>query len=128
MHKVNIHCKHDYSLHGFAHGEPAVHTERAMNIARLRKANGLTQTDLADMTGLSQATISRAEKGDDGVTLGHFKAIASALNVALGDLFSDNRTAVEQALLNAYRDLPPDRQKGWQDALGLAADRQTPAQ
>lgn len=96
-----------------------------MNIARIRKAKGLNQTQLAEMAGVTQPTVSRAEKADDSVTLGNFKAIASALNVQLADLFSDGRTSAEQAILEAYRQLPPDRQKGWQDMLAVAlSDRQ----
>lgn len=128
MHHMNIHDKHRYACGGFAHAHHAVHNQRTMNIKRLRNAKGLTQNDLADMTGIAQATISRAEKGDDGVTLGNFKAIALALGVRLEDLFTDGRSAVEQALLSAYRDLPEDRQKGWQDALGIAESLQAPKQ
>lgn len=120
MHDMNIHDKHFYACGGFAGATLEAHTMRAMNIAKLRKAKGLTQNDLADMTGIGQSTISRAEKGDDGATLGNFKAIAEALGVHLKDLFADDRSPVEQSLVNAFRDLPPDRQKGWEEALGIA--------
>jgi len=34
-----------------------------MNISRIRKQRGLTQVDLAELTKLTQPTISRAERG-----------------------------------------------------------------
>ncbi|MFD2843535.1 helix-turn-helix transcriptional regulator [Paracoccus cavernae] len=36
------------------------------NIARIRKARGLRQGDLAEMVGISQPHISRIEGGDEG--------------------------------------------------------------
>lgn len=121
MHDMNIHDKHDYAPSGFAIACRAAHSRPAMNIARIRKARGLNQTELAEMAGVSQATISRAEKGEDGATLGNLKAIAAALRVHLSDLFQDDRTAAEQAVIETYRSLPAERQKGWQDVLRLAA-------
>jgi transcriptional regulator with XRE-family HTH domain len=96
-----------------------------MNIAPIRRLRGLTQVDLADMTGLTQPTISRAENGEEGTTLGTFKLIAEALGVSLADLFADDRTKVEAELLGAFRRLPIDRQKGWLDmARSVVSDHQ----
>ena len=120
MRHMNILGKHEYAQGGLA-GVGVLAHYRAMNIRTIRRARGLTQVDLAEMTNIARATISRAEKGEDGVTLGNFKSIAAALNVRLSDLFADGRTAAEQSVLDAYRHLPPDRQRGWQDALGIAA-------
>lgn len=86
-----------------------------MNIANIRRARGLTQADLADMAGITQPTVSRAEKGDDGCTLGILKAIAEALSVPLSDLFAESRTPAETIVLSAFRKLPADRQRGWLD-------------
>ncbi|WP_304620506.1 helix-turn-helix domain-containing protein [Paracoccus sediminilitoris] len=99
------------------------------NIARIRKAKGLRQNDLADMVGVSQPHISRIEKGDEGPPLSLFRTIADALNVPLSALFSDPRTDVEQALIEAFRDLPESRRQGWLEMARLvqaearAADR-----
>lgn len=114
MHHRNIRCKDKYSQGGFADSRHQEHNA-IMNIAAIRKARGLTQTDLADMTKLAQPTISRAENGDDGTTLQVFRSIAAALNVALADLFVEGRSAAEQAILETFRQLPPDRQQGWLD-------------
>lgn len=123
MRHVNIHGKHDYAGSGLENHHLWEYPDR-MNIRAIRRARGLTQIQLSELSDLGQSTVSRAEKGDDGVTLGNFKSIAAALNVRLSDLFADGRTAAEQAVIEAYRHLPPDRQKGWQDALGIAASDQ----
>ena len=84
-----------------------------MNIARIRKLRGLTQVDLAEMAGVTQSTISRAEAGDGGVTLGTFRQIAEALHAPLHDLFKEDTTWAETILLDLFRHLPSERQKGW---------------
>lgn len=91
-----------------------------MNIENLRRLRGLTQTDLAEMADVTQPTISRAEKGDEGSTIGIYNKIAAALNVSLSDLFADNRLKAENELLAAFRQLPQDRQKGWLDMARMA--------
>lgn len=119
MHHVNIHVKNEYSHGGFANRVALVHSG-PMNITTLRKRLGLTQTDLAEMTRLTQPTISRAERGDDGTTLATLTSIAAALNVPLSDLFLGDRSAIENEILQVFRRLPPDRQKGWLDMARVA--------
>jgi len=97
-----------------------------MNIANIRRLRGLTQTDLAEMASMTQPTVSRAEKSDDGSTLGIYKAIAAALNVSLSELFAENRVRAENELLAAFRQLTPDRQKGWLDMARLAIAERSP--
>lgn len=128
MHKVNIHVKHKNSRGGFA--APHQMSQYAnMNISRIRKRRGLTQVDLAEMTKLTQPTISRAERGDDSTTMATFASIAAALEVPLAELFIDDRTAVEAELLQAFRRLPIDRQRGWIDMARIAAnDPQEPSE
>lgn len=89
------------------------------NIARLRKARGLRQNDLADMIGVSQPHISRMEKGDEGPPLALFRAVADALQVPLGALFSDDRSEAEQALIGAFRCLSEARKEGWMEMVRL---------
>lgn len=86
-----------------------------MNITLLRKLRRLTQADLAHLANITQPTVSRAEKGDDGTTLGVFRAIAAALNVPLSDLFTEGRSRPEAELLEAFRGLSVERQRGWLD-------------
>ena len=109
---VNIHVKHDYSQGGLDAAQCLAHN-RNMNIENLRRLRGLNQTDLAEMAQLSQPAISRAEKGDDGVTLRNYRKISAALNVPLSDLFQENRTRSENELLEMYRQLPAERQGLW---------------
>lgn len=83
-----------------------------MNIEHIRRQRGLNQEQLAEMAGISQGHVSRAEKGEDGVTLGKLKAIAAALRVPLEDLFLDrNRTEIE--IVQMYRRLPAEQQAVW---------------
>ncbi|MFB9222707.1 helix-turn-helix domain-containing protein [Paracoccus cavernae] len=89
------------------------------NIARIRKARGLRQGDLAEMVGISQPHISRIEGGDEGPPLSLFRTIADALNVPLAALFSDARSHIEQAVLDAFRSLPENRQAGWVEMARL---------
>jgi transcriptional regulator with XRE-family HTH domain len=86
-----------------------------MNIENLRRLRGWNQNDLAEVSGLTQPDISRAEKGSDGMTLRKFKAIAGALNVPLADLFQDDRARSENELLDMFRRLPSDRQALWME-------------
>lgn len=86
-----------------------------MRAAQIRKQKGLSQGELADLVGVEQPTISRFERGFDGVTLRLIKQIADALGVTVADLFGDERDEAEQALLNAYRSLSDERKQGWND-------------
>lgn len=77
------------------------------------------------MVGVEQPTISRLEKGNDSVTLRLVRQVAKALGVEVSDLFLDERTMAERALLQAFRSLPPDRQTGWLD-MARALRTETP--
>jgi len=128
IHIVNILVKHHYARCELAPDGTSCNT-CAMNITTIRRQRKLTQIDLAEISGTSQATVSRAEAGDDSVTLQQFKAIAAALNVPLWQLFAENMTSEESVLLDVYRRLEPARQMGWLDmARALAEDRQSPSQ
>ncbi|RYZ77210.1 MAG: XRE family transcriptional regulator [Proteobacteria bacterium] len=52
-------------------------------IRRMRKLQNLSQTQLAQKTGLTQATISRLEKGTQKAETGTLILILSALNADL---------------------------------------------
>ena len=112
MHNANIHVKHEYLQGGLVPTGQLAHTDQ-MNIANLRRMRGLNQTEFAELAGISQALVSRAENGEDGVTLRQFKAIAEALRVPLSDLFEEDRTKTENELMDLFRRLPKDRQQVW---------------
>ena len=52
----------------------------AMQIVALREQAGLTQVELAERTGISQADISRIERGATSPTARTLQRIAEALN------------------------------------------------
>lgn len=84
-----------------------------MNIENIIRLRSLNQEDLAETTGLSQSTISRAAQGAGSVTLRQFRKIAEALKVPLAEIFQDDRTRSENELIEMYRRLPPERQVLW---------------
>jgi len=55
-------------------------------LRELLKEKKLTQNQLADMTGIPQASISRFDKNSQHLDL-HLVKIAKALNVSLEELF-----------------------------------------
>ena len=92
-----------------------------MNLERLRRARGWNQDDLAEVAGVKQSTISKIERGYDGVTLRVLKQLAAALDVEVADLFGDERSGAEMALIRVFRGLSADRQRGWLDLVETLA-------
>lgn len=60
-------------------------------IRRIRMDRGLTLVDIAADTGLSASMLSMLERGKTGVSIGSLVAVASALGVAVGDLFQPSK-------------------------------------
>ncbi|MGV3730564.1 MAG: helix-turn-helix domain-containing protein [Sphingopyxis sp.] len=58
-------------------------------IQRARRRKGLTQTQLANLSGLRQELISRIESGHDGTKLSSLYALFAALDL---DLIVDSRS------------------------------------
>ena len=101
--------------------------EKHRNIVeRLRRQRGLTQMQLAEMAGLQQSHISKIENQNDGTTIRVFQQIATALGLRLSDLFEDERAPQEMALIEAFRALPPERQRGWLDMARLVHAENSP--
>lgn len=57
-------------------------------MATIREARGLTQADLAEMTGLGQGYVSKIESGVANPSLDKINLIAQALKVEPAELFS----------------------------------------
>ena len=91
-----------------------------MNLRAIRQAKGLRLTDLADMIGTDVSTVSRAENMHKSAMLATYIKCAEALGVTLADLFSDDRTALEQSLISAFRRVPTDKHAMLFDLLKLA--------
>lgn len=56
------------------------------NLRPLREAAGLKQSDLAEMSGVSQGHISKLEIGDESPTLKTLQKLADALGISIQDL------------------------------------------
>ena len=65
-------------------------TERfGQRIRTLRKARGLSQEALAELSGLDRTYISGIERGLRNVALRNIEALAQALEVSISELFED---------------------------------------
>lgn len=65
----------------------------SLRIKNLRKAAGLTQSDLAGMAGLSRSQLSEIETGAKTVNMRRLEAIAKALGVTVPDLMDSQENA-----------------------------------
>lgn len=66
--------------------ESALYRAVGDRVQRLRSMNGLTQEDLADLIGLSRASIANLEAGRQRVPLHHLFAIAAKVSASVADL------------------------------------------
>ncbi len=67
-----------------------------IKIRDARKAKSLTQSDLAEMVGLSQKTIQTYETNGGINTLYNLKKIAIALNISLSELIGEEAKKISQ--------------------------------
>ena len=58
-----------------------------MTLKQLRESKGISQTQLANLVGLKQTTISQYENGSRKPNLNKAKKIADVLNITLDDFF-----------------------------------------
>jgi transcriptional regulator with XRE-family HTH domain len=58
-----------------------------LRVKELRSTNGLTQEDLAEITGLSRQYIGDVERGERNISLVNIGKIASAFKITLTELF-----------------------------------------
>lgn len=77
-------------------------------LRELRKAAELTQQELADVTGVSQAAISQLENGERSMDIAWMRTFARALKCAAADLLDpednpDRLDGQERALVTRYR-------------------------
>ena len=71
------------------HKSPTVDRETlGKHLREARKALGRTLVEVADMSGISVTTISRAERGELTLSYDKFSGLASALNMDIGALFA----------------------------------------
>lgn len=72
----------------------------ADTITSKRKECKITQTKLAELTGINRAMISRLESCDYMPSIEQLEAIAEALHFEVTDLFEEERTASENPVLD----------------------------
>ena len=70
----------------------------SINLARLRKAKGLSQRDLASKTGLTQRMINHYEHNPRSLPVDRLKLLASALGSQVSDFFNENESAQVDSL------------------------------
>lgn len=103
----------------------------AANLVRLRKAQGLTQPQLADLAGLHVNQVRRYEAGSAQPSLEGLKKIALALHVSLDELVFDPSERGPQGerlalLFEAVAGLPAEEQRVVQAVLdGLIVKHRT---
>lgn len=61
-------------------------------IRELRRANGFSQEDFADLCGVHRTYIGSIERGEKAVTIVTAQKLAHALGMDLADLFSQLKT------------------------------------
>lgn len=86
----------------------------AVRIKRLRVATGLTQGQLAELLGVSQAAVGRWEAGEFLPKGRYVVKLAGALGIDVSALLGETPTniddlAEEVQLLTAFRALPKDQ-------------------
>jgi len=65
----------------------AILQEFGLRIKELRSAKGITQEDLAELTGLSRQYIGDVERGTRNISLANIEKIATAFQITLAELF-----------------------------------------
>lgn len=65
------------------------------NVCRIRKENGMTQTELAERVQVQQSTISMIETGERTPSLPMMIRLATALGVTVNDLLEVTDEAVD---------------------------------
>lgn len=79
------------------------------NLSRIRKAKGLNQSQLAEMAGCNQGTISKIEKGKANATLRLAEKIADVLEVEPVELFG--LAELQQRYMMAFNNASPIKQR-----------------
>lgn len=75
-------------------------TKMANTVIAKRKEKKMTQAQLAEVTGINRGMISRLESCDYTPTIDQLQALAEALDFEVVDLFEENKSNVNSAILN----------------------------
>ncbi|MDJ0628546.1 MAG: helix-turn-helix transcriptional regulator [Rhodobacter sp.] len=93
------------------------------NLAQFRDLKGWSQKDLADIVGLNQSTIQRAETEHPSAKLATYKKCADVLGVSLCDIFCEQRSDLEAAVLKILSEIPSERHQEVLALFQLARNR-----
>jgi transcriptional regulator with XRE-family HTH domain len=89
------------------------------NVRQLRATRGMTQAQMARLSGLPRATWANLESGESNPTLGVLARVAGALQVTIEELI-----AAEQASARHYpKGTLPSRRRGSVEVRSLLPDR-----
>lgn len=78
----------------------AVHLQRGENIANIRKRQGYTQEQLAELLGISKSYLAHVEQGDTQFSMDTLWRFVSILRVSADEvLFGRTRTTQVQEIL-----------------------------
>lgn len=94
MEPVSIHW-HSGIVLEMAHDDQELADRLAKNVKQLRQARGLTQQQIAKISGLPRATCANLESGSANPTLGVMHRMALALGVSLEELIATPRADVK---------------------------------
>ena len=84
-----------------------VDSDIARLLLKLRKSRNLTVTELAQRSGVSQAMISKVERGTSSPSATILSRLANALNITLSKLFAELEMQQNSLVLLA------DQQQHW---------------
>ena len=102
-----MNVKHEYAYSAMEAVAALAHNEHMKNVRALRQARGLTQAELAELAGVNQATVSKAERGEMNITMDKIVALAAALNVEPVQLF--DLPELQARALAAISAIDPER-------------------
>jgi transcriptional regulator with XRE-family HTH domain len=81
-------------------------------IRQIRRWRGLTQSDLAEASGLSSNTLSLIERGQSSPTLSTLQKIAAALQIDINDFFAPSSLISRVCYIKTYQRSPVPLSKG----------------
>lgn len=100
-------------------------------IRQLRKARGITQTELANAIGLTFQQVQKYEKARNRISASKLAQIASIFNVDIAELFQapvndsgDTTTEDVNVLLSYVNDMPVEVRRHFKDLLGAIVEHQ----
>lgn len=83
-----------------------------LKVAEYRKARGLTQEELGNVTGLGQPAISRIERMARGIRLDHLETLAQFFHVPVSELINEDNSAGEfSEFFKHFSSLPEDTKR-----------------